>query len=371
MNRPAGIALWGAAFILCLGLPAEAASKKYCFFEVQSLCPGRQPPKGSKIRKPAKKAPTSAVTAPIPTPKPGTTDDQVVVPIPKEKPAIAKADAGADDAAATQAKPTEQTDQPVPQPKPKPEVAEAPEPAPEPQPKPEAAEAPEPAPAIPEPAPKPDAAPEVPSLDLKPTVEASVEPGQAQDQAAVEQAAACRADLGKLGVSFTQAEDKDYAPCSIDNAVQIDTIKADGQTVTLIGKPIFNCNFALKFSSWVADVAVPVVQAQADKPLSGLSTGPGFQCRNRNGDSEGKISEHASGNAVDIDQIVLADKSKIAISQVSNTNDPHYRMLSALRTSGCGYFTTVLGPGSNAAHASHYHFDLGAHGKSGNYRICE
>jgi hypothetical protein len=368
MNRPAGIALWGAAFIMCLGLPAEAASKKYCFFEIESMC--RQTPRGSKIRKPAKKAPAkAATTAPIPAPKPGTSDEQVAIPKPKEKPAIAKADAGADETAPAQAKPAENTAETAPRPQPKPEVAAASESTPESQPKPETAEAPEPAP--PQPEPKPDAAPEVPSLDLKPTVEASVEPGQAQDQAAAEQAAACRADLGKLGVSFTKAEDKDYAPCSIDNAVQIDTIKADGQTVTLIGKPIFKCNFALKFSSWVADVAVPVVQAQADKPLSGLSTGPGFQCRNRNGDSEGKISEHASGNAVDIDQIVLADKSRIAISQVSNTTDPHYRLLMALRTSACGYFTTVLGPGSNAAHASHYHFDLGAHGKSGNYRICE
>jgi hypothetical protein len=42
-----------------------------------------------------------------------------------------------------------------------------------------------------------------------------------------------------------------------------------------------------------------------------------------------------------------------------------------LRTTACGYFTTVLGPGSNLAHATHYHFDLGVHGKSGNYRICE
>jgi hypothetical protein len=31
----------------------------------------------------------------------------------------------------------------------------------------------------------------------------------------------------------------------------------------------------------------------------------------------------------------------------------------------------VLGPGSNAAHESHFHFDLGKHGNSGNYRICE
>jgi Extensin-like protein C-terminus len=45
--------------------------------------------------------------------------------------------------------------------------------------------------------------------------------------------------------------------------------------------------------------------------------------------------------------------------------------LRELRSSACGYFTTVLGPGTNAAHASHFHFDRGSHGKSGTNHICE
>jgi hypothetical protein len=31
----------------------------------------------------------------------------------------------------------------------------------------------------------------------------------------------------------------------------------------------------------------------------------------------------------------------------------------------------VLGPGTNAAHAEHFHFDVLRHGASDNYRICE
>jgi hypothetical protein len=46
-------------------------------------------------------------------------------------------------------------------------------------------------------------------------------------------------------------------------------------------------------------------------------------------------------------------------------------LIRTLRTTACGYFTTILGPGSNASHADHLHFDLGLHGKTGNYRICE
>ena len=390
MSRSASTVLLGAALLLWLGEPAEAASKKYCFFEMESMCPGRQPGKGSKIRKPKPKAPAEAKT-PVPTPKPETV--KTTIPVPKAKPAVAKS--ATESATTSTEAPKPETakvpETPPPAPEPKPETAKAPEPEP-PEPKPEPAQVSQPAPPEPEskpdaveppaPEPKPDAIeppkvetsePELPTPEPKPSTVEPAPPTPATPeagQASAADAAACLADLTKLGVTFTQSKAA-FAPCSIDNAVQLDSIRTDNDTVTFNGKPTFNCNFARKFSGWVADVAIPVVRDQEDKALSALSTGPGFECRNRNGESTGKISEHASGNAVDIDQIVLADKSRIAISQVANTSDPHYRMLMALRTSACGYFTTVLGPGSNAAHASHYHLDLGVHGKSGNYRICE
>lgn len=84
-----------------------------------------------------------------------------------------------------------------------------------------------------------------------------------------------------------------------------------------------------------------------------------------------KMSEHATGNAVDILALGLADKRQIGISAVANELNPDHRLLIALRLTACGYFTTVLGPGANTAHANHYHLDLGVHGTSGNYRICE
>lgn len=406
MSRSAGTVLLGAALLLLLGDPAEAANKKYCFFEMESMCPGRQPARGSKIKKPKKPQAATAKT-PVPAPKPKTT--KAAVPIPKAKPAVATATTATVKVETSTEAPKPETvktpvtpppvaetaktpETPLPTPEPKPEVAQTPEPAPPaPEPKPDAIEPPaieppepEPKPDLaqvepPAPEPKPDAI-EPPAIEpptpepkpdaatTEPTPPAPATPDAGQASAA--DAAACLADLTKLGVTFTQSK-ASFAPCSIDNPVELESIKTDNDTVTFNGKPTFKCTFALKFSQWVADVAIPVVRDQEDKALTALSTGPGVECRNRNGDTTAKISEHASGNAVDIDQIVLADKSRIAISQVANTNDPHYRMLMALRTSACGYFTTVLGPGSNAAHASHYHLDLGVHGKSGNYRICE
>jgi hypothetical protein len=42
-----------------------------------------------------------------------------------------------------------------------------------------------------------------------------------------------------------------------------------------------------------------------------------------------------------------------------------------MRRAACGWFTTLLGPGSDAAHADHLHFDVLRHGASDDYRICE
>jgi hypothetical protein len=67
----------------------------------------------------------------------------------------------------------------------------------------------------------------------------------------------------------------------------------------------------------------------------------------------------------------LADGKVILVQDAIDPNAGFYPILHGLRLSACGYFTTVLGPGANEAHKTHFHFDMGAHGSSGNYRICE
>jgi hypothetical protein len=183
--------------------------------------------------------------------------------------------------------------------------------------------------------------------------------------------AACRADLTRVGVEFSDGQDRiTGTSCSVVDPVALKSVKSVLGVVSLPGNPVLACPFAKQFATWVADVAAPVVAAHRGAKLDALSTGPGFQCRGRVGEASGKMSEHASGNAVDIDALIAGGK-RIEIAEVAAPDSPARRLLMALRISACGYFTTVLGPGSNAAHASHYHFDLGLHGKSSNYRICE
>lgn len=184
--------------------------------------------------------------------------------------------------------------------------------------------------------------------------------------------ARCRSELLELGVNFFVPERMEgEGACRVIDPVQLSSISSPGGEVTLPGSPLLNCEFARQFSVWVSDVAAPIVAALGGAHLEALSTGPGYECRTRNGDTSGKISEHALGNAVDIDGIILKNAQRIEIPDVADKENVNHRMLMALRISACGYFTTVLGPGADAAHASHFHFDLGLHGKSAKYRICE
>ena len=182
----------------------------------------------------------------------------------------------------------------------------------------------------------------------------------------------CRTELTKLGVDFSiPTEVKGTGVCHVTDPVELRSVSTPVGRVDLPGTPLLNCVFARQFVVWLSHVAAPVVAGLGTAKLSSMSTGTSYQCRVRNGDSSGKMSEHAFGNGIDIAGITLTNKKRIEITAVADPEDPDNRILIALRTSACGYFTTVLGPGADAAHASHYHFDLGVHGKSGNYRICK
>ena len=174
----------------------------------------------------------------------------------------------------------------------------------------------------------------------------------------------CLQKLRAAGADFAiPATNVASGKCHVQNPVNLKTVKAQGQTIKLPEAPLLNCKFALQFSKWLGEAGAPILAAQLNSPLDTLSTGPGFECRGRNGDGSAKISEHGYGNAVDITTLRMRDGKVINVAGS--------KLFDGFRTSACGYFTTVLGPGSNAAHEKHFHFDLGVHGKSGNYRICE
>jgi hypothetical protein len=181
----------------------------------------------------------------------------------------------------------------------------------------------------------------------------------------------CQDNLAFLGVSFAaEAQPASAGSCSVDDPVMLKSMRLASGSVEFPDHPLLNCRFAVEFAKWLeADGAAAA--AKAGSPLAKLYTGPGYECRGRNGDASGKISEHGYGNAVDITFFKLRDGSTIQVKDAPVRAAKGYAALAAMRSTACSAFTTVLGPGANAAHAEHFHFDLGKHGKSGTHRICE
>jgi hypothetical protein len=181
----------------------------------------------------------------------------------------------------------------------------------------------------------------------------------------------CGTQLAALGL-LTEVPPKqvsDNAACKIDDAIRLTSMTFKGRTVGFPDRPILDCKAATAVGLWLRDMALPLTEATLGSPVAAMGTGPGFECRNRNRAKTGKLSAHANGLAIDMAMIRLVDNRTLVVEQPNG--EAQKQLLDALRRSACGWFTTVLGPGSDAAHADHLHLDVEPRGISGTSRFCQ
>jgi hypothetical protein len=184
----------------------------------------------------------------------------------------------------------------------------------------------------------------------------------------------CLASLQKLGfdAEAVSAPPAPQAECVIDKPVRLRSIRLGAGPVRDIAfpdQPVVACRFAERFGRWVGDLAVVLVRGQLGTDLKAVRTGAGFECRNRNRAASGKLSAHALGLAVDVAGFELASGDRLLVTE--SQDSPKVALLATLRAASCGWFTTILGPGTDATHADHWHLDIQQHGSSDNYRICQ
>jgi hypothetical protein len=185
---------------------------------------------------------------------------------------------------------------------------------------------------------------------------------------------ACLERLRAAGVRFDIAASPVAArtSCTIKVPVRLKSVMARARTASEINlpeEPVVSCQFAERLTSWLGHLVAPVIAGRMSADLRAVNTGPGYECRNRNGAATGKLSAHAVGEAIDISAFELSNGKSIPIKP---DGDQAMRdTVDSVRTAACGWFTTVLGPGADAAHADHMHVDMAMHGTSDRYRICQ
>jgi hypothetical protein len=182
---------------------------------------------------------------------------------------------------------------------------------------------------------------------------------------------ACQERLDARQVTFAFTPPVAEGNCMIPLPVRLQSLTIGTDIVPFSGEPVLDCRLAERLADWVGNVVAPLAQHHLGSGLTAVETGPGYVCRHRNNEASGKLSEHAKGNAIDIFAFDLGDGRRIALRPDDQPAPAMEAFLAAVRVTACGYFLTVLGPGGDASHAEHLHLDLGPHGRTANYRICE
>jgi hypothetical protein len=125
-----------------------------------------------------------------------------------------------------------------------------------------------------------------------------------------------------------------------------------------------SCALAAGLALWRRDVVEPAAQRHFGRPLASINPLGAYACRRIAGRADGRWSEHARANAIDVGGFTLADGRTISILQSWRTPAAESGFLHDVRNGGCRIFQGVLSPDYNRAHANHLHLDMGA------YKIC-
>lgn len=174
---------------------------------------------------------------------------------------------------------------------------------------------------------------------------------------------ACRQRLTELGVKFdNRPAEADPAGCSMPYPI---TVKSLGGDVGLEPDAEMNCAMAEAAARFAQVVVSPAAKQVYGETLKSITHASAYVCRPRNGSR--KLSEHAFGNALDIASFTLSGGTSIGVQLHPDAKAAGF--FGRVRGAACGPFKTVLGPGSNADHAEHLHFDLAPRRNGGT--VCE
>lgn len=167
---------------------------------------------------------------------------------------------------------------------------------------------------------------------------------------------ACRRELKSLGVAYRDLNPiRDSASCFIDHPVKVSVLPGN---VGLKPAATLNCEMALTLARWTKKELNPAARRRYWSSVKTIHQMSSYSCRKINGSRT--MSEHSKGNAIDIGQIELTSGRDIDVEKQGIFSFRSKGFLDSVRSDGCEYFSTVLGPGYNYDHRNHFHFDIKA-----------
>lgn len=176
---------------------------------------------------------------------------------------------------------------------------------------------------------------------------------------------ACFAVLEEGSVKYQRLPPLGTGTCRADQRTQISDWPSAPASVLPAGVAP-SCTVSAALLLWQRDVVQPMARLHLGRNVREIEHLGSYNCRNIRGGSS--PSEHASGNAIDISAFVLGDGRRVSLIDHWDAPDGRSAFLRAVRDGSCAYFSTVLSPDYNKAHADHFHLDQAQ--RAGRWGVC-
>jgi hypothetical protein len=142
--------------------------------------------------------------------------------------------------------------------------------------------------------------------------------------------------------------------CRLRNAVSlVRSVHSYSQTTRV------SCPMAAALYLWERDIAAPAARKHLGAEIARIEIRGTYACRRMYGRTNGPISLHATGEAIDIAGFRLRDGRLVSVETGWTRRGGESAFLHELRDGACRIFPGVLSPDYNAAHRDHFHFDMG------------
>lgn len=164
----------------------------------------------------------------------------------------------------------------------------------------------------------------------------------------------CFAVLSRSEIAFNrQTFPLNDRGCGFDDGVLLTK-----QSVSYGGNVLLRCSAAASLVLWERHVLQQESMRVMKKKVRAIRSFGTFSCRNVNHQKEGRLSQHATANAIDIASFTFEDGSTAILLKDWDKGE-RGEFLRGVRDGACRFFGGVLSPDYNAAHANHFHFDMG------------
>ena len=167
--------------------------------------------------------------------------------------------------------------------------------------------------------------------------------------------ALCREALVSAGVEFTVlSADGADSRCPLE-----ETLSLKRSLTPYSAAPLrMTCHQMAALHIWERHVLRPQAERLFGSQLRQIETFGSFSCRNISGTRT--RSQHSYANAIDISGFVLEDGTRISVKEHWRERSKAGKFLNRAHAKACRLFSVTLGPDYDAAHADHFHLDMGS-----------